>query len=187
MALTKIRSWTVEDYHHMLEVGILTTDESVELLDGQVIEMSPQEPPHAATTRRASRYLDRLLDGRADVRTQLPLTLKPKSEPEPDIAVVRSHPNEYADRHPSAEDVFLLIEISDTTLQKDRKQKALVYARSGIFDYWILDVNKRQAFVFRNPQSSGYRSEVALLPTESCALVAFPDVQIPLAKLFLPE
>lgn len=186
MALTKVRAWTVEDYHHMLEAGILTTDDAVELLNGQVIEMSPQEPRHAATTRRASRYLDRLLEG-ADVRTQLPLTLKPKSEPEPDIAVVRLHPNEYADHHPAAEDVFLLIEISDTTLRKDRNQKALVYAKAGIFDYWILDLNKRQAFIFRNPQSSGYQSEVVVLPIESCALVAFPDVQIPLSELFLPE
>lgn len=66
MALTKVRAWTVDEYHRMLTTGILTTNDRVELLNGQVIEMSPQEPPHAATTRRASRHLDRLLDGQAD-------------------------------------------------------------------------------------------------------------------------
>ncbi|WP_256997568.1 Uma2 family endonuclease [Gloeobacter morelensis] len=176
----------MDDYHRMLQSGILTADERVELLGGQVFEVSPQEPPHAATTRRSSRYLDRLLEGRADVRTQLPITLRPDSEPEPDIAVVRCDPGEYADRHPAAADVLLLIEIADATLSKDRNQKALIYARAGIGDYWILETNKRRAIIFRDPGSEGYASEINLSTADSLSPVAFPDLVVPLSALFLP-
>lgn len=185
MTLTKARSWTVDEYHRMVETGILTASDAVELLDGQVIEMSPQEPPHAATTRRASRYLDRLLDGRADDRTQLPITLQPHSEPEPDIAIVRLDAKDYADRHPSVEDILLIIEISDTTLQKDRNQKALIYAKAGITDYWILDINKRQMFILRDSNGDRYQNEQRLSASDRCTPLAFPELEIPLSELFL--
>ena len=159
MVLTDVRTWTVDEYHRMLQAGILSADERVELVNGYIVEMSPQEPPHSATTRRASRYLDRLLADLADVRAQLPITLRPKSEPEPDIAIVRWEPQEYSDRHPSIEDIFWVIEISDTTLRKDREQKALAYATAGIPEYWILDVKGRQAYVLREPRETGYISE----------------------------
>lgn len=185
MAFTKTRSWTVDEYHRMLEAGILTCNDAVELLDGQVIEMSPQEPPHAATSRRVSRCLDWRLAGLADIRTQLPITLRPKSEPEPDVAVVRLNANEYADRHPTVDDIFLIIEVSDTTLQKDRKQKALIYAKARILDYWILNINQRQALIFRDSDGRRYQTEQTLSAVDCCSMLAFPDIEIPLAELFL--
>ncbi len=187
MVVTKVRTWTVDEYHQMLKVGILAADERVELLSGQILEMSPQEPPHAATTRRASRYLDRRLEELADVRTQLPITLKPNSEPEPDIAIVRLDDNEYANRHPASDEIFWIIEISDTTLRKDREQKARAYAKAGIPEYWILDVNISQAYILRNPNDAGYGSETILTPTNSVCPLAFPVLEISLAQLFLPR
>lgn len=183
---TKVRTWTVDEYHQMLKVGILAADEHVELLSGQILEMSPQQPPHAATTRRASRYLDRRLEDLADVRTQLPITLRPNSEPEPDIAIVRFDANDYANRHPSSDEIFWIVEISDTTLRKDREQKAQVYAKAGIPEYWILDINLRQAYILRNPNDEGYRSEMSLTLTDSVFSLAFPTLEISLANLFLP-
>ncbi|MGF1538347.1 MAG: Uma2 family endonuclease [Elainellaceae cyanobacterium] len=186
MVTTRVRTWTVKEYHQMLRAGILAPDERVELLSGQIWEMSPQEPPHAATTRRASRYLDRLLRDVADVRVQLPITLEPDSEPEPDIAVVRLQPNDYEDHHPTPDDIFGVIEVADTTLRKDRKQKALAYGSAGIPEYWILDVNGRRAYILREPNEIGYGAEVIITPTDTVRSLAFPAIEIPLAELFLP-
>lgn len=186
MTLTNVRLWTVDQYHCMLATGILDSNDRVELLEGQIVPISPQQPPHASTSQRTARYLDRLLDGIAYIRTQLPITLRPKSEPEPDIAVVRIDPREYSDRHPGPDDIFLIIEISDRTLLKDRKQKAKAYASAGIVDYWILDVDKRQARIYRNPGKNGYNSERILTPDDSLIPLAFPTLDIPLSQLFLP-
>lgn len=180
-----LKSWTVDEYHRMIAAGILAGGDRLELLDGQIIQMNPQLPPHAATTQRAARYLDRLLDEVAYVRMQLPVTLPPNSEPEPDIAVVRLDANEYGDRHPAASDILLLIEIADSTLLSDRQTKALIYARAGIADYWILDVNSRQVLVFREPSADGYRQSVTLPANAAIAPLAFPDIAIPLTQLFL--
>ena len=185
MLPTKAKLWTVDDYHRMVATGVLTGSDRVELLEGQVIEMSPQLPPHAATTQRAFRYLDRLLEAVAYVRMQLPVTLKPKSEPEPDIAVVRIDANEYGDRHPTPKDIFLIIEVADSTLLGDRQQKALVYAKAGIADYWILDVNAKQVYVFREPTPVGYQQEAIVAANTVLAPVVFPDITIPLNQLFL--
>lgn len=185
MLPTKAKLWTVDDYHRMVEARILTQSDRVELLEGQIIEMNPQLPPHAATTQRAFRYLDRLLEPTAYVRMQLPVTLKPKSEPEPDIAVVRIDSNEYGDRHPVPNDIFLIIEVADSTLLGDRQQKALIYAKADIPDYWILDVNTRQVYVFREPTPGGYQQETILAANTVLAPVAFPHITIPLNQLFL--
>jgi Uma2 family endonuclease len=185
MVPTKVKLWTVDDYHRMVETGILTEGDRVELLEGQIIEMNPQLPPHAATTQRTFRYLDRLLESVAYIRMQLPVTLKPKSEPEPDIAVVRIDPNEYGDRHPAPDEIFLIIEVADSTLLGDRQQKAPIYAKAGIPDYWILDVNTRQVYVFREPTQDGYQQETILTTNTMLAPVAFPNIAIPLNQLFL--
>ena len=180
-----IRTWTIDEYHQMLRAGILTSDERVELLSGKILQMSPQEPPHSATTRRASRYLDRLLASLADVRTQLPVTLGPDSEPEPDIAIVCFDVNEYADYHPSVDEIYWVIEVSDTTLRKDRDQKAAIYGKVGISEYWILDVKTRQAYILREPNNEGYGFEDCLTPDDSVCPLAFPSLKIALAELFL--
>jgi Uma2 family endonuclease len=185
MLLTRTKLWTVDHYHRMIETGLLTGSDRVELLEGQIIEMNPQLPPHAATTQRAFRYLDRLLETVAYVRMQLPVTLRPKSEPEPDIAVVRLDPHEYGDHHPTPEDILLIIEVADSTLLNDRQQKARIYALAGIGDYWILDVNARQVYVFREPTPDGYQQETILPANTVLAPVAFPHIAIPLNQLFL--
>lgn len=185
MTTTQTRLWTVDEYHRMIEVGILTSDDRVELLEGQIIQVSPQRPPHAGTTQRIDRYLQNLLGGQADIRVQLPITLS-TSEPEPDIAVVRIDPASYGDRHPTPDEIFLLIEVAYTTLDTDREQKAPIYARANIADYWILDVSDRQVYIFRNPSNEGYQSETILNEYAALAPLAFPETEIPFSQLFLP-
>lgn len=184
MTLTKVRLWTVNEYHRMLEAGILSTGDRVELLEGLILEMSPQLPPHASTTQRIARYLDRLLEDRAYIWMQLPITLTSYSEPEPDVGVVCIDPHEFSDHHPIPDEILLIIEVADTTLDADRKQKAQTYAKAGIVDYWILDVNTQQVYVLRQPNVEGYQQETILNANATLSLVAFPDIKIPLNQLF---
>jgi len=184
MTLTEVRLWTVDEYHRMIETGILTDDDRVELLEGQIIQISPQQPPHAAITQRAANYLTGLLHGQAFVRMQLPITLHPNSEPEPDIAVVRIHPREYLDHHPTPDEIFLLIEVADATFKKDRKQKARTYAKAGIADYWILDINNRQLSILRQPGNKTYEQETILDENATVSPLAFPDVTVSVSQMF---
>jgi Uma2 family endonuclease len=185
MTTTKTRLWTVDEYHRMIEAGILTSKDRVELLEGQIIQMSPQRPPHAATTQRASDYLKALLTDRAHVRSQLPITLS-TSEPEPDIAVVRIDPGAYGNHHPTPNEILLLIEVAHTTLESDRQEKAPIYARANIADYWILDISTHQVYIFRNPSNESYQSQIILNENAALAPLAFPEIEIPFSELFLP-
>lgn len=180
-----LKRWSVDEYHRLIAAGIITSNHHVELLDGQIVEMVPQDPPHASTTAEGSDYLKERFAGHAKVRTQLPITLSPSSEPEPDIAVVRIDPNRYRDRHPSPEDVFLLVEIADTTLGYDRNRKAKVYAQAGIPEYWIVNLNQRQVIVCCDPQGDTYQSEQIIEATDSIAPLAFPAIKIELQQILL--
>ncbi|AGY59206.1 Uma2 family endonuclease [Gloeobacter kilaueensis] len=184
MNVTELRPWTIEEYHRLIAAGILTSDDQVELLAGQIVQMSPQYPPHAATTQRTFNYLSRLLGDRAFLRMQLPITLLPASEPEPDIAVVKSDPGEYADRHPTAADIFLLVEVADTTLARDRTQKAAIYARAGVADYWILNVNQKQVYLLRQPAGDTYTQISTWVSGAALSPLLFPDVSIDVSALF---
>lgn len=184
MTSTKIHLWTVDEYHQMIEAGILTHEDKVELLEGQIIQMSPQRPPHAATTQCASDYLRDLLLGRVTIRVQLPITLPPNSEPEPDIAVVRIDSRRYFDHHPAADEIFLLVEVAKTTLKNDRITKVPTYAKAKIPEYWILDVQERQVYIFREPEAETYQQEIILSEDATIPLFAFPDVNVSLNQLF---
>ncbi|MCL1475170.1 Uma2 family endonuclease [Argonema antarcticum] len=184
MTSTSVRLFSQDEYHHMTEAGILDPDERVELVEGQIISMAAKNPPHSATNLCAAEYLRTLLAGLALIRIQDPINLNPYSEPEPDIAVVRVDPRRYVERHPTPADTFLLVEISDTTLERDRKQKAAAYARAGIADYWILDVNTRQVRVFREIVNETYQQETILQEEATLFMLAFPEIEVQIARLF---
>ena len=185
MTATKEKTWTVEEYHRMIEAGIINEDDNIELLDGRIVEMSPQTPLHAGTTQRSSDYIKQLLAGQAHVRMQLPITLA-SSEPEPDIAVVRIDPGAYGDHHPNPSEILLLIEVSYSTLQIDRREKALIYTRANIAEYWILDVSAREAYIYRNPALGGYQSEIVVADNAAIRMLAFPEIEVSFSELFLP-
>jgi Uma2 family endonuclease len=168
----------------MIAVGILSDQDRVELLEGQIIEMTPQEPPHAAATSSFGNDFVLLFAGKAWVRQQLPVTIAPNSEPEPDIAVVQLKSNRYRDRHPIPAEVYLLIEVADSTLNYDRNRKAQVYAKANILEYWVIDVKQRQILVFRQPEGECYQVEQVLQENDSIAPVAFPEVVVELAGLW---
>ncbi|MGK7873326.1 MAG: Uma2 family endonuclease [Xenococcaceae cyanobacterium] len=184
MTTTGVRLWTVEEYHRMTEAGVLSPDERVELLEGQIISMAAKNPPHAATNLCAANILNSLLARKALVRIQDPITISSISEPEPDLAVVRPDPQFYLDHHPTPEEIFLIVEIADTTLERDRTSKAPAYARARIPDYWVLDVNTRQVHVFRQPGAENYQQETILEEDATISLLAFPEIKIQIEQLF---
>ena len=131
----QLKRWTVEEYHRLIQAEILTAEDHVELLDGYIIERVPQDLPHASITDDLSDDLKAILRGRAKVRAQLPITIAPNSEPEPDIAIVRIDQRRYRDRHPNPNDVYLIIEVADSTFRSDRTHKIKIYAKANIPEY----------------------------------------------------
>ncbi|MEG4488151.1 Uma2 family endonuclease [Microcoleus sp. D2_18a_B4] len=141
---------SIEQYHAIIQAGILTDDDSVELLEGWLVFKMPKNPPHRATTRLVRTALENILPAGWYVDSQEPITLS-NSEPEPDIVVVRGDTRQYLDRHPGAEDIALIIEVSDTTLQRDRTVKKQIYARAGIAIYWIVNLVEGLVEVYSQP------------------------------------
>ncbi|MBG1270960.1 Uma2 family endonuclease [Nostoc sp. WHI] len=153
--------WTIDEYHRMIAAGILD-DRRIELLKGEIVEISPEGEPHAYFSSESGEYLIRLLGERATVRLTKPITLPNNSEPEPDIAVVKRLGREYLEHHPYPENIFWLIEYSDSSLDKDLQIKIKVYAEVEIPEYWVVNLKKRQLVVFRDPQDGEYASKSTL-------------------------
>ncbi|MEG4352275.1 Uma2 family endonuclease [Microcoleus sp. LAD1_D3] len=181
-----LRKWTVKEYHKLGEMGFFHPEERVELLSGNIIKMSAKGTAHTSATRRTASVLSDLLGNQAAVYTQDPIALDDNSEPEPDIAVVRIDPFDYATHHPTPSEVYLIIEVADTSLAYDREIKAKIYARSGIADYWVLNVGDRQLHVFREPTENGYQSEVILGETASISPLEFPAFNIAIQAMLPP-
>ena len=172
--------WTVEDYHQIIESGVLE-DKSVELLDGEIITMSPEKPIHSSRIDTVADYLRDLLRGKAKIREAHPITLD-NSEPEPDIAIVRPQANNYASRHPYPQDLHFLIEVSNNSLSKDLEEKSVVYAQNGIPEYWVIDLPHNKLWVFTQPEQNGYADKREVV-TGIINPVSFPKIGIEVSKL----
>ena len=175
---TDLRALTVADYHRMVAAGILAADERVELIAGQLYQMAAKGTAHSAAVTRIDRVLSQRLAGLALLRFQDPIQLNEFSEPEPDVAVVNLDPADYEDHHPTPGEVFLLIEVADSTLRRDRDLKVPIYGAAGIPDYWILDVQTKTLLVFRQPNAEGYAVKETLSITDTISPLAFPDCAI---------
>jgi Uma2 family endonuclease len=146
---------SVEQYHQMISAGILTEDDPVELLAGILVTKLPKKPPHSLVTQLTREALAQIISPDWYVDAQEPITLA-DSEPEPDVAIVRGERREYADHHPGAQDTALVIEVSDTTLSRDRGLKKRMYAAAGIPTYWIINLIEQQTEVYTGPSGSDY-------------------------------
>ena len=151
------RRFTVEDYYRMAEAGILTPDDRVELLDGEIAEMTPIGSRHAACVDRLTRLLTQAIGDRAIVRVQNPIRLDRYSEPHPDLALLRPRDDFYAAAHPGPADVLLVIEVARTSEQIDRTVKLPLYARSGIPTAWLVVLEDDLIFLHEGPAPDRYR------------------------------
>lgn len=178
------RRFTVDEYYWMARVGILGEDDRVQLIDGEIVEMPPIGPEHAGTVSQFSEGFTTRYTDAAQVRVQNPIRLDEYNEPEPDVALVRRRADFYRLAHPSPADVFLVVEVADTTLAADRGVKMPLYARFGIPEAWLIDVRHQVVLVYREPTSDGYRVVATARPGERIAPLAFPDREIEVADLF---
>lgn len=177
-----LAKWSVQDYHGMISTGIFN-DRRLELLAGEIVEMSPESPLHYYQAQSNVDYLQSLLKNKAHVRFNGPITLL-DSEPEPDLAIVKTPKTRYIDHHPNREEIFWLIEVSQSTLNYDLSDKKSTYARNNIEEYWVIDLKNSQLYVFRNPLGEDYQFESIF--TEGILIpLAFPDIEIAVNKLLL--
>ena len=175
--------WTVAEYHRMAEVGLLHEDSRVELIDGEIIEMAPIGSEHAGHNNHLLSLLAYHLHGKAIVAGQNPVILGGYEEPQPDIALLRWRNDYYRTAHPRAEDVLLIIEISDGTLLYDRDVKIPLYAKNGIPEVWLLDIQNRQLEIYREPINGVYQQRDCRC-TGQITPILCPDAVIDLAELF---
>mgnify|MGYP001792047774 CR=1 FL=1 len=175
--------WSLDRYHQMIGEGRLE-DCRVEMVEGDFVEMAPVEPLHDDVREELTSYLRSMLGDRARVREATAVTLPNQSEPIPDIAVVR--PQRYRDRHPQVEDIYLLIEIANSRPARDTEVKRLIYARAGITDYWVFDLEKDELRVFRDVAGSGdgadYQTDITW-QDDAISIQAFPEVVLSAVKM----
>ena len=178
------RRITVDEYHHMIEAGILGEDDHVQLIAGAVVAMTPQGPAHALVIQNLTRLVAQGLAAELALRPQLPLTLPDDSEPEPDLAVVRLEDARSREHHPRT--ALLVVEVAGDSLRLDRQTKAALYARAGIPEYWIVNLAESTVEVHREPDSEtgAYRAKAVVSSEGTLAATSVPGLRINVADLF---
>ena len=178
------RKLSADQFEQMGRTGILGPEARVELIEGEMIEMAPIGSRHAAAVALLSRHFTRAVGDTALVWTQSPLRLADDSEPQPDVMLLRPAADSYRSAHPRPADVLLLIEVADSTLRFDREIKLPLYARHGVPEVWILDLDAERFEVYREPAAGGYRRKLERQGVESIAPLALPTVMLEVRAIF---
>ena len=178
---TRSYRWSREAYDRAVQAGIFGPGDRIELIDGEILTMTPQGSRHAAVAARAAARLARAFGGGCHVRTRMPLAAGGHSEPEPDVAVVEGDEFDYLDAHPAT--ALLVVEVSDDSLTRDRTIKQRLYARCGIPEYWIIAIPDARLEVHRDPTGDAYRSVRSLRAGDTVAPLARPNATIAVADL----
>lgn len=179
----RARRFTVDEFEQMARAGILGEDDHVELIEGEIIEMAPIGRKHPSRVRRIIRRFARVIGTAAILDVQNPLNLGERSEPQPDVVVLRSRADFYDAFHPTALDVLLLIEVADTSLDYDLAIKVPLYARAGIVEVWLVDLEHDVVVLYRDPSPEGYRIRRSVHRGDQIFPLAFPDAAIPVEDL----
>jgi len=166
--------FNVDEYYRMAEVGLLSEDDRVELIEGEIVEMSPIGRAHAGTVNRLNKYLNRKLDDGVIVSIQNPVRLNDFSEPQPDLALLKLRKDFYANSHPGPEDVLVVIEVADTTVNYDRNVKLPLYARAGILEAWLMVLAKGVIEIHSQPRNGKYQKVQRLKRGKTLVSSAIP-------------
>lgn len=180
------RFFNVDEYHQMAKAGILAEDDRVELIEGEVVQMAPVGVKHAGCVRSLTNLLIRLLGEKAVVDSQNPLVLTERTEPQPDVVVLRPRDDLYRKVAIKPEDVLLLIEVADSSLPYDRDVKMPLYARSGIPEMWLIDLQSEEIEVLRQPTQKGFQQSRRLKRGQDLSILAFPDLKLTVELLLGP-
>lgn len=172
------RSFTVQEYHRMIQAGILTEDDRVELIEGEIVAMAPVGSKHAACVNRLTRLLSDRVGRRAILSVQNPINLGERSEPQPDVALLRVRPDFYASVHPEPPDVLLVVEVAETSADVDREVKVPLYARAGIPEVWLVDLAGECVEASREPAPQGYQQIQRVRRGQRVAPQAIADLEL---------
>jgi|SRR5216683_3792211 len=170
--------FTVEEYYRMAQTGILGEDDRVELIKGEVVEMTPISSRHAATVDRLTALFSRLVIDLAVVRVQGPIRLGQHSEPQPDVTLLCLRRDFYAEAHPGPEDALLVVEVAESSAAYDRSIKASLYSVAGVPELWIVDLARAQIATYRSPGPDGYGELGQVVSGGRLSPLAFPDLVI---------
>lgn len=166
----------------MLQAGILREDERLELIEGELVQMTPIGPQHARCVNRLARFFNKQLD-QVIVSVQNPVHISEYSEPQPDLMLLRPHVNDYGQVHPTPEDVLLVIEVADATVGLDRDVKLSLYARAGIAEAWLVSLQDRWIEVYTEPSPAGYLTMRKVLPGSALSPQAFPAISLAVSDI----
>jgi Uma2 family endonuclease len=184
MVNTQVRPLTSVEYYQMMESGIIREGERVELILGQIFTMAAKGTRHTVSTTKFITELPMLIQRRAIVRCQDPISLPNNSEPEPDIVIARLRSDDYINSHPSPADIILVIEVADSSIKFDRDTKAPLYAAAGISEYWIVNLIDNRLEIYRQPSDSIYTSIQIVTPPQSISLPEFPEILLNIGDFF---
>ncbi len=179
------KKWTRAQYDKAVAAGVFTPADKIELIEGELIQKMPIHPPHTTAIILTQNALSQILSQDYHVRSQQPIALSNISEPEPDLTIVAGVPRDFRDSHPQS--ALLVVEVSDSTLAYDRGTKASMYAKAGIADYWIVNINERVVEVYRDPVKVNgrgrYQTQLRFGEGESITPLAFENATIAAADL----
>ncbi len=176
----------VSEWHKMGEYNIFPPDARMELIKGEIIEMAPIGPSHAGCVIKLIELFANQKGKNALINVQNPIQLGNLSEPEPDVVLLRPASHFYQKQHPTADDIFLLIEVSDTTLKHDRDEKIPLYAKDGIIECWLIDLNEFQIEVYLNPSANGYTHKRIFESGQTLIPSQLPQIKIPVSEILSP-
>lgn len=182
-AEVKRHRFTVREYHAMVEAGLLSEDDRVELIDGEIVEMAPIGTRHLACVVALTHLLTKASDDRYFVSVQNPILLDEGTEPQPDLSLLRTRPNPTGEL-PGPENLLLIVEVSDTTLDYDRKVKLPRYGRSGVPEVWIVDLQSRRVEIYTDPFPEGYQQSRTAGAGEQVSAVTIEGLELPADEVF---
>ena len=177
------RRFTAAEFLRLVEIGVLAEGDRVELIQGDLIEMSPIYITHISTLNRLVWLLSNALGKQVILSVQNPVQLSEDNLPQPDVAIFRFQEEFYSEQHAKPEDILLIIEVADTSLRYDQRVKSKLYGTAGIADYWIVNLPERQIEVYREPRPNGYRTVTTYAPGETLSPLAFPDVVLQVEQI----
>lgn len=181
------RLFTVDEYERMIAAGIIHEGERVELIEGEIVKMASMGSLHAGCVRRTQHGFEHWVVGTAIVSVQCPIRLPSRSEPEPDVALLRPRADFYANSHPTPDDILLLIEVAHSSLAPDRRRKIPMYARAGIREVWLVNLDAGVIELYRDPHGSHFRAVTVHRRGDMLTPLDLPDLRIDVSDILGPE
>jgi Uma2 family endonuclease len=189
MNAVQVKRFTLPEYQKLAELGFFDADSHIELINGEIVEMAAKGRIHETCLRKLLKELPKLVGERATLQSQAPISLAPNSEPEPDFSIIKNRDDDYLYNHPEADDILLVMEVSDSSLDYDQNVKLSLYAKAEIAHYWIFNLVDSYLEVYSEPYQNsqgkyGYLNKRIFLPNQTVSFAFYPEFSLDLSKVF---